>query len=327
MPEMDGFETAALIRAAPDARAHADHLRHRVQRRACTRRAATRSAPSTTSFSPFVPEVLRTKVAVFVELYRTQRAGAGRQAEERIALAARAGGSRRRGGDESAAGRPGRGQPRADAAARERLDRRRSAPGGAPYMADLAAPRRRATATRWPKPRGSGSASMPTAARRAAGRSRRAPGNRRRGPARDCQPERSRPCPRRTARGTWAIVAPLLARGTTLRRHRPSPCSIRVAATPRPTSARPRPRRPRRHRARQPQPLSRDQESDRRKDEFLAMLGARAEEPARRPSRNAAAVLEKLGRARRRTTRMRRSSAARPTIWPASSTICSTSRG
>ena len=37
MPGLDGFETAALIRQRPQLRAHADHLRHRLQRRRARR--------------------------------------------------------------------------------------------------------------------------------------------------------------------------------------------------------------------------------------------------------------------------------------------------
>ena len=49
MPDIDGFETAALIRQLQALGAHADHLHHRLRRRDADRQAATRSARSTTS--------------------------------------------------------------------------------------------------------------------------------------------------------------------------------------------------------------------------------------------------------------------------------------
>jgi signal transduction histidine kinase/DNA-binding response OmpR family regulator len=86
MPEMDGFETAALIRQRPRTRnvpiifltADTDELH--------AARGYSLGAVDYL-FSPFLPEILRTKVKVFVELAR-MHAQARRHAEERIALAA-----------------------------------------------------------------------------------------------------------------------------------------------------------------------------------------------------------------------------------------------
>src|SRR3954468_4681538 len=85
MPDMDGFETAALIRQrkqsehtpiifltafADDTHAHRGYSLGAVDY----------------ILTPVVPEVLRTKVSVFVDLYR-MREQTKQQAEERVALA------------------------------------------------------------------------------------------------------------------------------------------------------------------------------------------------------------------------------------------------
>src|SRR5437899_7052240 len=86
MPEMDGFETAAMIRQRPRTRnvpiifltADTDELH--------AARGYSLGAVDYL-FSPFLPDILRTKVRVFVELAR-MHAQARRHAEERVALAA-----------------------------------------------------------------------------------------------------------------------------------------------------------------------------------------------------------------------------------------------
>jgi signal transduction histidine kinase/DNA-binding response OmpR family regulator len=86
MPEMDGFETATLIRQRPRTRntpiifltADTDELH--------AARGYSLGAVDYL-FSPFLPDILRTKVRVFVELAR-MHAQARRHAEERVALAA-----------------------------------------------------------------------------------------------------------------------------------------------------------------------------------------------------------------------------------------------
>jgi signal transduction histidine kinase/DNA-binding response OmpR family regulator len=86
MPEMDGFETAAMIRQRPRSRnvpiifvtADTDELH--------AARGYSLGAVDYL-FSPFLPEILRTKVKVFVELAR-MHAQARRHAEERVVLAA-----------------------------------------------------------------------------------------------------------------------------------------------------------------------------------------------------------------------------------------------
>ncbi|PYN88610.1 MAG: histidine kinase [Candidatus Rokuibacteriota bacterium] len=85
MPEMDGFETAALVRQRPRTRnvpiifltADTDELH--------AARGYSLGAVDYL-FSPFLPEILRTKVKVFVELAR-MHVQARRHAEERVALA------------------------------------------------------------------------------------------------------------------------------------------------------------------------------------------------------------------------------------------------
>src|SRR4051812_15783857 len=85
MPGMDGLETAALIRARKKSAhtpiifitAFADEV-HTAQ--------GYSLGAVDYILSPIVPEILRTKVSVFVELFRmTQQAR--RQADERVALA------------------------------------------------------------------------------------------------------------------------------------------------------------------------------------------------------------------------------------------------
>ena len=86
MPEMDGFETAAMVRQRPRTRnvpiifltADTDELH--------AARGYSLGAVDYL-FSPFLPDILRTKVKVFVELAR-MHAQARRHAEERVALAA-----------------------------------------------------------------------------------------------------------------------------------------------------------------------------------------------------------------------------------------------
>jgi signal transduction histidine kinase len=73
MPDMDGFETAELIRSRPSSEmtpiifitAFPD-AEHDLQR-------AYRVGAADVIFKPFVPEFLRSKISVFVELYQRQR--------------------------------------------------------------------------------------------------------------------------------------------------------------------------------------------------------------------------------------------------------------
>ena len=86
MPGMDGFETAALIRQRQAVGPHADHLHHRLRRRDAAPREGYALGAVDYILSPVVPEILRAKVRVFVDLFRmTQQVR--RQAEERVALA------------------------------------------------------------------------------------------------------------------------------------------------------------------------------------------------------------------------------------------------
>ena len=233
-----------------------------------------------------------------------RRAGTPR----RVALATEQGGSRRRGGDGSSAGRAGRSHPRADRGPIEkRLDRRRSAPAVLPYMADLAGRARPDRRDPIAEAEGSGSASMPTV-----GSPRRRPESPRTREILDAalrvivSPEARRPCPARTAPGrgrSWRRCPPAGRRSAPIRA---SPCSIRAAATPRADiELGPRPGR-----AAPPSPLDNRslyreiEERDRRKDEFLAMLAHELRNPLAAIS-NAAAVLEKLGHQDDDTARIR----------------------
>src|SRR5215475_3492630 len=73
MPDMDGFETAELIRSRPSTQTTPiifitalPHAEQDLQR-------AYRIGAADVIFKPFVPEFLRTKVGVFVELHQQQR--------------------------------------------------------------------------------------------------------------------------------------------------------------------------------------------------------------------------------------------------------------
>ena len=84
MPDMDGFETATMIRSRRQT-AHTPIIFIPPSATRCTRPRATRWARSTTFSRPIVPDILRTKVGVFVDLYKkTQQVK--RQAEEHVAL-------------------------------------------------------------------------------------------------------------------------------------------------------------------------------------------------------------------------------------------------
>ena len=110
MPDMDGFETASLIRQRKKtehtpiifvtALSDETHLNQGYSLGAVDY-----------ILSPVSPEVLRTKVGVFVDLYRMTEQ-VRRQAEERVALAQRAGGAGRGGGGGPAAAIPGGGRRR-----------------------------------------------------------------------------------------------------------------------------------------------------------------------------------------------------------------------
>ena len=73
MPEMDGYETARLIRMRARVRAHPDHLRHRAHRRRGADPVAYASGAVDFIFAPIVPDILRAKVSVFVELFLKSR--------------------------------------------------------------------------------------------------------------------------------------------------------------------------------------------------------------------------------------------------------------
>ena len=70
MPEMDGFETAELIRSRPRSRQDSNSVPDRISKRRALFRGYDLGAVDFL-FKPIVPEVLRSKVAVFVELSRS----------------------------------------------------------------------------------------------------------------------------------------------------------------------------------------------------------------------------------------------------------------
>jgi CheY-like chemotaxis protein len=85
MPDMDGFETAAMIRGRPRS-AHTPIIFMTALSDELNTAHAYSLGAVDYVLTPIVPEVLRAKVGVFVDLYKkTQQVK--RQAEERIALA------------------------------------------------------------------------------------------------------------------------------------------------------------------------------------------------------------------------------------------------
>ncbi len=97
MPDMDGFEAAALIRKHPRSEHTPIIFLTAFPDDAFAARGYSLGAVDYI-LTPVVPEVLRTKVSVFVDLYRMARQ-IKQQADERVALAqehaARAGGRAR----------------------------------------------------------------------------------------------------------------------------------------------------------------------------------------------------------------------------------------
>ena len=85
MPDMDGFETAALIRQRKRSE-HTPILFITAQADETHARQGYSLGAVDYILAPVIPEVLRAKVSVFVELYRMQEQ-VRKQAEERIALA------------------------------------------------------------------------------------------------------------------------------------------------------------------------------------------------------------------------------------------------
>jgi CheY-like chemotaxis protein len=73
MPGLDGFETAELIRARPATRTTPILFITAFPEAEQDLQRAYRIGAADVIFKPFVPEFLRTKLGVFVELYQQQR--------------------------------------------------------------------------------------------------------------------------------------------------------------------------------------------------------------------------------------------------------------
>src|SRR5215467_10271293 len=73
MPEMDGFETAELIRARPASQSTPILFITAFGEAEQDLQRAYRIGVADVIFKPFVPEFLRSKVGVFVDLYQQQR--------------------------------------------------------------------------------------------------------------------------------------------------------------------------------------------------------------------------------------------------------------
>ena len=243
-------------------------------------------------FTPVVPEILRTKVRVFVDLYRmTQQVK--RQAEERVALAEERSARGGRGG-EPAAGVPGRGRGRAGRLARPGGDRRATRSGWrCSYLADAAAlvdlPGRRPRAARCSAAgaeAGDGRCIEASPARAAAtgdaGGSSTGP------PAGDTHAggvrrRRARACPLHVPRRRPRRVPVALARADAAGR------------SPRPTSPSPQTLASRAAIALENARLYHElQQADRQKNEFLSMLAHELRNPLA-PIRNAVEVLRHDG--------------------------------
>ena len=160
MPDMDGFETAAMIRSRRQTAhtpiifitAFSDEM-HTAQ--------GYSLGAVDYILSPVVPEILRTKVGVFVDLYKKTAAGqaAGRGARRPGAGTGGAGGGRR--GDPSL-GVPRRGEHRPGPLARVSGDPQGLARQAVPFLGDLCAvtlideddPNHSRTELAWIDPRG-----------------------------------------------------------------------------------------------------------------------------------------------------------------------------
>ncbi len=301
MPEMDGFETAALIRQRPRTRnvpiifltADTDelHAAHGYSLGAVDY-----------LFSPFLPEILRTKVKVFVELAR-MHAQARRHAEERVALAAE---QAARAAAEANNVRLG-----VLAEATRVLTRPLESASIAgdllravlPFMADLAgvmpadAGRASDADSMWLRVDDAGRLGAPPAGAAA-------PREIVDAIARVIASQKLETLTTKDGNATWAIVAPLPARGTSLgamafamldsgRRYTTADIDLVRDLANRTAIALDNRR------------LYREiEERDRRKDEFLAMLAHELRNPLAAIS-NAVAVLEKLGRPDDDTVRIR----------------------
>jgi len=292
MPEMDGFETATMIRQRPRTRnvpiifvtADTDELH--------AARGYSLGAVDYL-FSPFLPEILRTKVRVFVELAR-MHTQARRYADERLALATE---QAARAAAEATNLRLG---VLADATRVLTRPLESASIAGdllravLPYVADLAgvipvdAARSPEAEGVWLRVDADGRLGPPPAGLAA---------------HRDILDAALRviasheleTLPTKDASGTWAIVAPLPGRGTTLgamafamldsgRRYTAADIELVRDLASRTAIALDN------------RSLYREiEERDRRKDEFLAMLAHELRNPLAAIS-NAAAVLEKLGR-------------------------------
>lgn len=73
MPDMDGFETAELIRSRPSSQTTPIMFITAFPDAEQDLQRAYRVGAADVIFKPFVPEFLRTKISVFVELYQRQR--------------------------------------------------------------------------------------------------------------------------------------------------------------------------------------------------------------------------------------------------------------
>ena len=126
MPDMDGLETAAMIRSRRQTAhtpiifvtAFSDEM-HTAQ--------GYSLGAVDYILTPIVPEILRTKVGVFVDLYKKSQQ-VKRQAEEHVALAQGPGGAGRGRGGDAALGVPRRGEQRPGPIARLRGDPARAGP-------------------------------------------------------------------------------------------------------------------------------------------------------------------------------------------------------
>jgi CheY-like chemotaxis protein len=76
MPGMDGFETAEAIHSHPRS-AGADHLHHRHYADEMHRLKAYQKGAADYLFTPVIPQMLQTKVAVFVEMTKQEPRTAG----------------------------------------------------------------------------------------------------------------------------------------------------------------------------------------------------------------------------------------------------------
>ena len=310
MPDIDGFETAALIRQHKSRRTRRSSSSPRTPTR-CRRAQGYSLGAVDYILSPVVPEVLRSKVKVFVELYQMQQRSA--QAEERVALrgrGARAPPRRRRGARTSSPTRAASSAPRSTSSEGMRRLLELLVPHVWPTSRALVTVENEAGDARAALARGRRPMYVPgAAAGRAAARAARARNAELRCSSRRGALGEARCCAIRCASGE-RIVGALALGYAPGRAHAARPGDMLEELVGRAAIALENARLYRslkREIARSREAEEELQDANRRKDEFLAMLAHELRNPLA-PIRNAVELMRRIGADRRRRSAWRATS-------------------